>query len=107
MTFKKTLFAVAFGALACAGAVSAASAQPYHPRQTEVLDRAAQQRAMIRHEAATGRMAPAKAHRLLAANRHVVRQEHRLARANGGHLTVAQQRRLNHQENRVGQRIHG
>jgi hypothetical protein len=107
MTLKKTLVAIAFGALACSGAASVASAQPYHPRQAEVLGRAAHQRAVIKHAAATGRIAPARAHRLLAANRHIVRQEHRMARANGGRLTVAQQHRLTHQENRLGRRIDG
>jgi len=107
MTFKKTLFALALGAFACGGAVSAASAQPYHPRQAEVLDRAAHQRAAIRHAAAAGRIAPAKARRLLVANRHIVREEHRMARANGGRLAVAQQHRLNRQETRVGQHIAG
>ena len=110
MNLKRTALAAAFGALAFGATVTAASAQPLtpgHPRQAEVLDRAAHQRAVIRHEERTGRISPAKAHRLLAANRRIAIKEHRMARRNGGYLTAAQQHRLNRQENHLARRIRG
>jgi len=110
MNLKRTALAAAFGALAFGATVSAASAQPLtpgHPRQAEVLDRTVHQRALIRHEERSGRISPAKAHRLLVANQRVAMQEHRMARRNGGYLTSAQQHRLNRQENQVGRRIPG
>jgi len=112
VNLKTILIAATLGALACGGAVSAASAQPLahpaaHPRQAQVLHRAADQRAAIRHEAATGRVAPAKARRLMVGDHRMVREEHRMARANGGHLTKVQAHRLNRQETRLDRRIHG
>jgi hypothetical protein len=110
MNLKRTLIAVTLGAMAAGGAVTAASAQTYvpaHPRQAEVLDRAAAQRAAIRHEERTGRISPAKAHRLLVANKRVAMKEHRMARRNGGYITVKQQHRLNRQENQLARRVPG
>ena len=72
-----------------------------------MLDRNQQQRAAIRHEAATGRISHRRAERLLAKERRLAMTEHRMARRNGGYLTAAQQRRLNHQETRLGHKIRG
>ena len=72
-----------------------------------MLDRAAHQRAVILRQARTGRISPAKAHRLLAANHRIVRTEHRMARRNGGYITPAQQRRLDREQTHLGRRIHG
>ena len=81
-----------------------ASAQTFdqaHPRQAEVLARDAHQRHEIRAEARAGEISPAKAHRLLRHERRIAREEHRMARRNGGYITKAEQHRLNRQENRV------
>ena len=110
MNLKRTALAAAFGALAFGATVSAASAQPLqpgHPRQEQVLDRAAHQRAVIRHEERAGRISPAKAHRLLIADRRIAMREHRMAHRNGGYLTRAQQHRLDRQENQVARHIRG
>lgn len=109
MTLKRTALVALFGALACGATVSAASAHPmsHHPRQAEVLGRAAHQRTEIRHEARAGAISHAKAHRLLVANRRIVAREHRMAHANGGYLTKAQVHRLNHRETRLAHRMHG
>lgn len=108
MNLKRTALAAAFGALAFGVTVSAASAQPmHHPRQAEVLDRAAHQRQMIRHDERIGRLSPAKAHRLEMADRRIAMQDHRMARRNGGYITPAQQHRLNRQENQVARHMPG
>lgn len=101
MNFKTTLIALSLG-LAAAGGVSAtASAEPMrHPRQHEVLARDVHQRREIKAELARGEIGPRKAHRLLAADRHVVREDRAFMRTHG-HLTKAEQHRLNRQENRV------
>jgi len=108
MNLKRTALVASFGALAFGATVSAASAQPmHHPRQAEVLDRAAHQQQMIRHDERIGRISPARAHRLQRADHRIVMQEHRMARHNGGYITRAQQHRLNRQENQVARRMPG
>jgi hypothetical protein len=110
MNLKRTLIAATLGALAAGATVTAASAQAYvpaHPRQAEVLDRAGGERAQIRHEARTGRISPVRAHRLMVADRRLVMREHRMARHNGGYITVKQQHRLNRQETQLSHRIRG
>lgn len=111
MNLKRTFIAVALGAMAAGATVTAASAHTYvparHPRQAEVLDRAAAQRAMIRHEERTGRISPMKAHRLLAANRRVAMENRRMSRRNGGYISPREQHRLNNQETRIGRHLRG
>lgn len=109
MNFKRTAIAAVLGAVACAAAVGGASAETRwearHPRQDQVLDRDAHQRAVIRHEVRTGRMSPMKAHRLLVADRRIAMREHRMAHRNGGYITKGEQHRLNRQEGRVARHM--
>ncbi|THD81263.1 MAG: hypothetical protein E7812_05060 [Phenylobacterium sp.] len=110
MNLKRTALVAVLGALAAGATVSAASAQPLdpgHPRQSEVLARAAHQRAEIRRDERTGRISHAKAHRLLVADRRVAMRDHRLSRHNGGYISRAEQHRLNQRENQLGGRIPG
>ena len=79
----------------------------HHPRQDQVLDRAAREQHRITQERREGELTSAQAHRLRLADRQIVREDHRLARANGGYITPAEQRRLNRQENRLGHHIPG
>ena len=103
MNIKRTALILTLAASALGASAAAASAHPLeHPRKAEVLARAARQRAEIKAEARRGEIGPMKAHRLLAANRHVIRavKLHR-------HLTLAEQRRLNRQETRIHRRLNG
>lgn len=43
--------------------------------------------------------------RLMAQDQRILRQEQRDARMNGGHITPQEQQQLNHEENRLNQRI--
>lgn len=107
MNLKRTALVAALGALVAGASLGAASAQPFapaHPRQAQVLDRAAHQRAVIRHEERTGRISPMKAHRLLIANKRLAMKEHRMARRNGGYITKRQQHRLDKQETHIARR---
>jgi hypothetical protein len=101
MNLKHTLIALSLG-LAAAGGVSAtASAEPMrHPRQHEVLARDVHQRREIKTELRRGEIGPMKAHRLLAADRRVTREDHVFMHRHG-YLTKAEQHRLNRQENHI------
>ena len=91
-----------------AGAASAETPfQANHPRRAEVLSRDAHERAVIRAEGRDHVISRAREHRLLVADRHIARQEQRMARANGGFITHREQRTLNREENRVDRHIGG
>jgi hypothetical protein len=111
----KTASRLLLGVLAAAslaGVAAAASAAPVtgafgpdHPRQAQVLTRAANERIRIREERREGVLSRGQAHRLLVADKRIVRQEHRMARANGGRITRGEQQRLNREEGAVGRHI--
>ena len=94
-------------ALACLTAPAFADTpwQANHPARVEVNHRLANQAARISAERRAGEISARKAHRLRVADRHILRQERRMARMHGGHLTRAQVHRLNREENKVSGRI--
>lgn len=94
---------VAVAASAAPAAAPAFAAQ--HPRQAQVLVRAAHERMRIREERREGVLTRGQAHRLLVADKRIVRRERRMSRANGGFITGAQQHRLNREEGAVGRNI--
>jgi hypothetical protein len=102
MELKRKILIAVLGLMASGAVLSTASAETrfdaVHPRQAEVLHRAAHQRHLIRMERREGKISPAKAHRLLVRERAVVREDRAMARANGGHITKVEQKTLNHQE---------
>ncbi len=106
---RTTLSVFAMTALVLMGLGGAsAQAEPFayaHPRQAEVIGRADHQIARVRQERAEGEIGAFRAHRLIGADRRVIRQDRRMARVNGGYITRGQQRFMNHEENRVGGRI--
>ena len=109
MNAKKNALLVVMGLMLAGSAATGASAetrwQADHPRRVEVNHRLANQNVRIREERRAGDISAAKARRLHIADRHIRREERRFARHDGGHLTRAEQHRLNRQENRVSQRI--
>ena len=111
MGLARTLSLSVLSLLAGGMIASAASAetpwQAHHPRQAEVLARDAHQRAEVREERREGDLTRRQAHRLLATDRRIDRQDHLLARANGGFITRHEQRFMNREENRVGRHIPG
>ena len=66
-----------------------------HPRRDQVLDRVRHQAHRIREERREGDITRAQARALRATARSVVLQQRADARANGGHITRAEQRTLN------------
>ncbi|MBV8421926.1 MAG: hypothetical protein JOZ26_18110 [Hyphomicrobiales bacterium] len=101
--------AAAVLALAASGVAVSANAetpwQRHHPRQSEVLRRDARERSAIREERREGDISGAKARRLLSEDRAIAREDHAMARADGGYITRADQRQMNRQENRVARQL--
>jgi hypothetical protein len=101
MNLKRTALVLILGAASLGAMTATANAQPIlHPAKHEVLARVHHQRQAIRTAERRGQISPMKAHRLLAADRHIAREarEH-------GRLTRVDQRRLNRQEDRIQRHI--
>ncbi len=106
----KTKIAIAALGLISSGALTAnASAATWaqaHPRRAEVNQRLGNQNARIAIGRADGQLSRGQA-RALHAEDHTMRREERFdARLNGGHITRAEKRALNQQENAVSRQIH-
>ena len=105
----KTLLAACGLVVALAGAAGAAQAdtrwQAHHPRREEVNNRLANQDHRIIHERRDGELTAWQAHRLHMADARIRMQERWFARHDRGHISRAEQLRLNHEENRVSHRI--
>ena len=110
MTSRYAKYVVgALAGLLIMGAASSASAETrwerLHPRRDEVIDRLHHENLRIHDERREGDLTYAQAHRLHVADRAIFRREQFDARHNGGHITLAEQRRLNWEENRLSHRI--
>ncbi|MBV9329917.1 MAG: hypothetical protein JOZ55_00020 [Alphaproteobacteria bacterium] len=104
---QKALMAVA--GLAVAFTATAASAdthwERHHPRRDEVIDRLQNQDRRIHEERREGQISGREARYLHREDRAIYRQEQFAARLNGGHITRAEKRALNQEENRVSRQI--
>ncbi len=109
MNVKKNALLVVMGLVLAGSAGASAFAdtpwQANHPRREEVNQRLANQNHRIREERRHGELSARQAHRLHAEDRSIRRQERRLARHDGGHITRAEQHRLNREENKVSGQI--
>lgn len=97
-------FVIALAAAASvAGFATSASAEGawgrHHPRQHEVLAREHHQLRRINEERREGELTRGQARALRADDRAIAYQDRADARANGGHITRAEQRQLNGEEN--------
>jgi len=106
----RTAVTAALATVALIGVASNALAdetqwQKDHPRRTEVNKRLANQNQRIKQERKEGEITKGKARKLHAED-HAIRQEERaMASTNGGHITKAEQKALNQQENQVSKQI--
>ena len=110
MNIKSILLAGALALSATVSVAGAALADPApgeHPRQEQVLGRAAHERHLIREERREGEISGVRAHRLLVRDRHIVHEERRFARRHHGHITRREQLRLNRHENRLRRGVRG
>ena len=76
-----------------------------HPRREQVNERLANQDKRIKSEVAAGDLTAKQGARLHRDDRKIRREERRMASQNGGHITKAEQRVLNRQENAVSRKI--
>ena len=76
-----------------------------HPRRDQVNDRLARQNWRIHQERREGELNAWQARRLHREDRTIRREERAMARVNGGHITRAERRALNQQENAVSRQI--
>lgn len=100
---------VTFAAVACAFATPAAFAgttwQNHHPRRVEVNQRLANQNKRIDAERREGEITKTQAKALHAEDRQVRQEERVMASHDNSHLTRADQRSLNQQENAISRQI--
>ena len=104
---RLSMIAIALATLGTSATAASAETlwQANHPRRVEVNSRLALQNFRIHQGVATGRITPFQAQQLHAED-HAIRTEERvMARFNGGHITRAEQRALNQQENAVSRQI--
>jgi hypothetical protein len=91
-----------------AGTADVATAKDWdqkHPRRAEVNGRLAVQNLRIHQEVREGDLTRKQAHALHAEDRTIRKEERFMAGQNGSHITRAEQRALNQQENKVSRQI--
>jgi len=109
MNWKKSALILVTGLTLGLGLAGTASAETQwernHPRRDQVIDRLHNQNYRIRDERADGDLTGRQAGRLHREDRAIFRQEQFEARLNHGHITRAEQRSLNQEENQVSRQI--
>jgi hypothetical protein len=88
-----------------AGSASAETWRQRHPRRAEVNARLDNQTRRINQERREGELTVGQARRLHAKDRTIRREERFMAAQHHGHITRAEQRALNQQENVVSGQI--
>jgi len=76
-----------------------------HPRRDQVIDRLGNQNGRIKVERKEGELTAAQASRLHSQDRAIFKQEQFDAKLGGGHITKAEQKALNQEENAVSKKI--
>jgi hypothetical protein len=108
MNIKKSLILAGVSLVMAFGAIDGASASTWtqnHPRRVEVNHRLARQDMRINREVRNGEIGLHRA-RVLHREDRLIRHEERFgARSHHGHITRAEKRALNQQENGVSHRI--
>jgi hypothetical protein len=95
------------GAVVIVGSASPAFARwGAHPRRLEVNGRLYNQERRINAGVRDGQLTHQEAHQLRADDRGIYHEEHQMAKLDNGHITRADQRALNQQENAVSKDIH-
>ena len=111
MTRNRTLLVGALGLVAAASIATGASADTrwdrHHPRQDEVFDRIHNQDRRVREEYREGDLNRWQAHRLIARDNRIAREDRFFSRVNGGYISRGEQHYLNRQENVTGHHIPG
>lgn len=97
--------AVAMVGSSITGAMAETQWERDHPRRTQVNDRLQNQNRRINQERKEGELTKQQANQLHHED-HAIRQEERtMSRFDNGHITPAEQKSLNQQENAVSRQI--
>ena len=105
-TFGKIALAAMAAAALTAGATGASARGAAHPRRLEVNTRLAHQNYRIDRGLQKGQITQAQATQLHAEDRSLRGEERTQASLDGGHITRADQKSLNQQENAVSKQIY-
>jgi len=103
-TFRVALIAASVALMGATGASASTWAQR-HPRRAEVNHRLANQNHRINRELREGEITRGQARGLHREDRFVRREERFMASQHHGHITRAEQRALNQQENGISRQI--
>ena len=76
-----------------------------HPRRAEVNKRLDNQNARVDNKVDEGKMSKGEAKKIHKEDHAIRKEERRDAAENGGHITKAEQKHINHQENKVSKQI--
>jgi hypothetical protein len=113
-TFTKSLLTLAVGGLMIAGSASAQTStsgagpgvvDPGHPRVNEVNGREENQQQRIANGVKNNQLTPGQTANLERREANVENREKRDMAKNNGHLTKAEQRGINRQQNRISKSI--
>ena len=96
--------AVTLGSLA-APALADTQFQKKHPRREQVNNRLNNQNKRIRQERKEGEITKGQAQQLHREDHSIRKEERAMASTNGGHITKAEQKALNQQENQVSKQV--
>ncbi|MGB8116607.1 MAG: hypothetical protein WCF22_22705 [Candidatus Sulfotelmatobacter sp.] len=105
-----SLLVLAVGSLISVGAAAAQAGpgqdDPGHPRVNEVNTREQNQQNRIANGMKNGTMSPGQAAHVERQEQHIENQEKRDMAAHNGHLTKAEQNKLNREQNRTSREIY-
>ncbi len=107
----RALIAAAFAGAACAAFAQAPATTAdgqwakSHPRRAEVNARLPNPNRRIKKEVREGELSRGQAAKLHKQDHQIRMEERAMASTNGGHITKAEQRALNQQENQVSREI--
>ncbi|RZF27583.1 hypothetical protein EVC45_22350 [Paraburkholderia sp. UYCP14C] len=104
-TLIGSLIVAAVGTLAIGSTAQAGQWAANHPRRVEVNNRLANQNNRIHRDVQDGQMSRGEARNLHRDDRQIRQEERDMASQDYSHLTRADQRALNQQENQVSRRI--
>lgn len=104
--FRMIAIGLVAGGTTTATVAEAAGWRASHPRRAEVNARLENQHDRIQAGIKDDQLSRGEVHRLRREDRTIRHEERAMARFDGGHLTRADQRALNSQENRVSRQIH-
>ena len=103
-SMKTTILTLAV-AMLTSGAMAQTAWDRDHPRRDQVNDRLLNQSQRINREVREGELTKGQAQRLHAEDRAIKNEERTMAGFNHGHITGAEQKALNQQENAVSGQI--